>query len=221
MMNLAALVFNPFQENTYVLWDDTNECAIVDAGNGNPREDAVLDKFIRDRGLKPVLAVNTHGHIDHILGVGHVKETYGVPFALHGSDAFLLDTAADHARLYGMEIAAVPEIDVDLSCGTSVRFGNTTLEVIHTPGHSPGCVCLFDPENKILLTGDTLFKESIGRTDLPGGDYRQIMNSLFQKIIPLGGDVQVYPGHGPSTSIGHEVQNNPFIVEVVDGEVNP
>ncbi|MDR2936365.1 MAG: MBL fold metallo-hydrolase [Rikenellaceae bacterium] len=219
-MNLAALVFNSFQENTYVLWDDTNESVIVDAGNGNPREDAVLEKFIRERNLKPVFAINTHGHIDHILGVGCVKETHAVPFAMHGSDAFLLDTAAGHARLYGMEIAAVPEIDIDLSRETEIRFGNTLLEVIHTPGHSPGCVCLFDRENKIMLTGDTLFKESIGRTDLPGGDYRQIMNSLFRKIIPLGGDVRVYPGHGPSTSIGREVQNNPFIVEVVDGEIN-
>ena len=160
-MKIACLQFNPIQENTYVVWDDTSEAVVIDAGNSNPREDAALDNFIAQHGLKPVLAVNTHGHFDHTLGVAHLKKRY-------------------------------------------------------TPGH----VALFDPESKSLFTGDTLFRESIGRTDLPGGDYSWIMRSILDSLIPLGEEVRVYPGHGPESTIGHEMLYNPFVVEVLNQEVN-
>ena len=114
----------------------------------------------------------------------------------------------------------MPSIDTDMDTLDEIRFGETSLKIIPTPGHTPGHVSLFEPQSKALFTGDTLFRESIGRTDLPGGDYSWIMRSILDKIIPLGDDVQVYPGHGPETSIGHEVLYNPFIVEVLNQEVN-
>lgn len=219
-MKIACLQFNPIEENTYVVWDDTAECAVIDAGNFSPREDAVLDDLIARHGLKPVLAVNTHGHFDHTLGVQHLRERYGIPFALSGKDRFLLENAQTSGSVFGVKIGAMPTIDRDLDTLEEVRFGHTTLRVIPVPGHTPGHVALYEPQSKALFTGDTLFRESIGRTDLPGGDYSWIMRSILDRILPLGDDVHVYPGHGPETTIGHETLYNPFVVEVLNHEVN-
>lgn len=220
MINLAVLVFNAFQENTYVLSDETKECVIVDPGNNSPRENDAISKYIDKNGLKPVMVVNTHGHIDHIVGINYLKDTYHIPFALSGEDEFLVKSAPMQGRLYGFETDEAPTVDIDLSKQTTIKFGNTELEVIKTPGHSPGHIALYNKENKILLTGDTLFKGSVGRTDLPGGDYKQLMESIIGKLIPLGREVNVYSGHGPATTIGHELETNPFITEVIEGEVN-
>lgn len=220
MIKIAVLPFNPFQENTLIVSDHTGEAIIIDAGNYSQQENAALDKYIADNDLKPVMAVNTHGHIDHILGVGHVKGKYGIPFALHGDDIFLVDSAPAHGQIYGFNLAQAPVVDIDLKGQETIKFGESELQIIHTPGHTPGHINLYDPENKMLITGDTLFKESIGRTDLPGGDYSWIMKSILEKIMPLGGEVRFYPGHGPSSTLGHEAMYNPFIVEVLGGEVN-
>lgn len=219
-LNIAVFAFNPFQENTYVVWDASRECVIIDAGNYTAADDRKLTDFIREKGLTPVMALNTHGHIDHILGVPYVTETFGVPFALHGDDRFLVESAGEHARLYGFEARGIPQIDRDLKGEEELTFGDTTLKIIHTPGHTPGHVCIYEPQSKVLFSGDTLFKESIGRTDLPGGNYSWIMRSILDKIMPLGGDVEFYPGHGPKSTLGHEAMYNPFIVEVINGEVN-
>ena len=219
-MKIACLTFNPIQENTYVLWDETMECAVIDAGNSSPREDAALDNFIAEHGLKPVLAANTHGHFDHTLGVGHLKQRYGIPFALSSKDVFLLANAATSGSVFGVKVGAMPSVDRDLDGEQEIRFGNTSLRVLRTPGHTPGHVAFFDAESKSLFTGDTLFRESIGRTDLPGGDYSWIMRSILDVLVPLGDEVHVYPGHGPESTIGHEVLYNPFIVEVLNEEVN-
>ena len=219
-MKIACLPFNPIQENTYVVWDDSKECVVIDAGNCSPREDAALDDFIGRQGLKPVLAANTHGHFDHTLGVGHLKQRYGIPFALSEKDRFLLDNAAVSGSLFGVKTGPMPAIDRDLDAETEIRFGNSVLRILRTPGHTPGHVAFYEPESKALFTGDTLFRESIGRTDLPGGDYSWIMRSILDVIVPLGEEVHVYPGHGPESTIGHELLYNPFIVEVLNGEVN-
>ena len=216
-MKIACLQFNPIQENTYVVWDDTSEAVVIDAGNSNPREDAALDNFIAQHGLKPVLAVNTHGHFDHTLGVAHLKKRYGIPFALSSKDQFLLDNASTSGSIFGVAVGEMPPADIDLDTTPEIRFGHTVLRVIHTPGHTPGHVALFDPESKSLFTGD---RESIGRTDLPGGDYSWIMRSILDSLIPLGEEVRVYPGHGPESTIGHEMLYNPFVVEVLNQEVN-
>lgn len=220
MLKIACLPFNPIQENTYVLWDETNECVVIDAGNSSPREDAALDNFIAEHGLKPVLAANTHGHFDHTLGVEHLKQRYGIPFALSSKDAFLLENAATSGSIFGVKVGAMPTVERDLDGEQEIRFGKTTLRVLRTPGHTPGHVAFFDEESKSLFTGDTLFRESIGRTDLPGGDYSWIMRSILDVLVPLGDEVHVYPGHGPESTIGHEVLYNPFIVEVLNEEVN-
>ncbi len=219
-MKIACLTFNPIQENTYVVWDDTKECVVIDAGNSDARENTALDNFIADHGLRPVLAVNTHGHFDHTLGVAHLKERYGIPFALSAKDRFLVDNAQTSGSVFGVKIGAMPSTDIDLSTLDEVRFGTTTLRVIPTPGHTPGHVALYEPATKALFTGDTLFRESIGRTDLPGGDYSWIMRSILEKLLPLGDEVKVYPGHGPETTLGHETLYNPFVVEVLNDEVN-
>ena len=219
-MKIACLTFNPIQENTYLLWDDTSECVVIDAGNSSPREDAALDDFIARHGLKPVLAANTHGHFDHTFGVEHLKQRYGIPFALSSKDRFLVDNAATSGSVFGVRIGAMPSTDIDLEQQQEIRFGQTRLQILRTPGHTPGHVAFYEPESKSLFTGDTLFRESIGRTDLPGGDYSWIMRSILDVIVPLGEEVRVYPGHGPETTIGHELLYNPFIVEVLNEEVN-
>ena len=220
MIKVGVLPFNPFQENTIVLSDESGECVIVDAGNYNPQEDAALSKYITDNGLKPVMAVNTHGHVDHMLGVNYVKETYGIPFAIHGKDKFLIDSAPTQGANYGFKVDKVPTVDIDLEGQKELKFGNTVFQIIETPGHTPGHVAFYNSDNKLLLTGDTLFRESIGRTDLPGGDYSWIMRSILDKLIPLGDDVHFYPGHGMESTIGHESLYNPFVTEVLNHEIN-
>ena len=220
-MNVVKFVFNPIQENTYVVWDDTKECIIIDAGNMSAREDRVLAEFIEEQGLKPVLAVNTHCHFDHILGVEFVRSTYGAKFAASSADNAIMLGAKEHCAMFGIEVGELPTaVDIDLATTDEVHFGNTTLRVIPTPGHTPGCVSLYHEESKSLFTGDTLFRESIGRTDLPGGDYPTIMRSILKQILPLGDEVTIYPGHGDKSTIGHESLYNPFVVEVLNNEVN-
>ncbi len=219
-MQIALFQFNPFQENTYVVWDATKECVIIDAGCYSAPERRRLQTFIEEKGLKPMMALNTHGHVDHILGVEFVRETWGVPFALHGADKFLVESAVEHGAIYGFNVEAIPQIDLMLDNESQVSFGDTTLRLIHTPGHTPGHICIYAEEDKKLFTGDTLFRESIGRTDLPGGDYSWIMRSIIDRILPLGGDVEIYPGHGNHSTIGHEALYNPFITEAIGGEVN-
>lgn len=220
-MKIARLIFNPIQENTYIIWDDTLEAAVIDAGNMNERENEVLAKFIADNGLKPKYALNTHGHFDHLLGVDFLREKYGAQLAMSSKDEFLLKGASVSAELFGVKADALPEaIDIDLEGKESIKFGNTELKIIPTPGHTPGHVAFFEPASKVLFTGDTLFRESIGRTDLPGGDYSWIMRSIIENILPLGDDVKIYPGHGETSDIGHESMYNPFVVEVINNEVN-
>ena len=218
-MEIKRVVFNPFRENTYLVWDDTKECIVIDAGNMNEGENRILAEMIESRGLKPVMAVNTHAHFDHVGGVKWLKDTYGVTFACSPKDQFLIDSTAG-GMVYGIKCNDVPAIDIDLDGVEDIRFGNTVLRVIKTPGHTPGHVVLFNEEDKSLFTGDTLFRESIGRTDLPGGDYSWIMKSILEEIVPLGDDVTIYPGHEDASTIGHEVLYNPFIVEVLNNEIN-
>lgn len=219
-MNIARLVFNPLLENTYILWDATKECIVVDAGAFSQRENAMLEKFIARHELRPVKVVATHGHFDHTMGVAYIKERYGAEFVCSAKDNFLIENAATSAGIFGVKTCAIPLPDIDMEELEELRFGETSLRIIPTPGHTPGHVSLYEPQSKIVLTGDTLFRESIGRTDLPGGDYSWIMRSIIERLLPLGDEVKVYPGHGDESDIGHESLYNPFITEVLNNEVN-
>ena len=220
-MNIVKFVFNPIQENTYLLWDQTMECIIIDAGNSSAGEDSRLADFIANNGLKPVMAVNTHGHFDHLMGVNFLKQTYGIKFALSSKDEYLRASAQQSCAMFGIAaVVDVPQIDIDLDTIDTISFGETELKVIKTPGHTPGGVCLYHEQSSQLFSGDTLFRESIGRTDLPGGEYGTIIRSILNNIIPLGDEVTVYPGHSDKTTIGHESLYNPFVVEAINGEIN-
>ncbi len=221
MIHIAVRPFNAFRENTYILTDETGACLIVDPGNYSAAENAQIADYIKDNHLIPRLIVITHAHVDHVSGVRFLQERYRMPFAAHSEDAFLLAAMPVSSKMYGFDIQHVPNIDIDLSKESSLKFGHSEVEVIHVPGHSPGHIALYSPRERFLIAGDVLFAGSIGRTDLPGGDYKVLMESILGKIVPLGGDVTVYPGHGRSTTISQELERNPFITEVLNGEVTP
>lgn len=219
MTKLATLQFNPFGENTYILYDHTGECVIIDAGCYNAKEQQTLVEFIRKNELRPVLALNTHAHVDHICGVEFVKQTWDVPFALHEGETQILEMTPCYAESLGFIINDVPKVEINLAHTRRINFGESVLDVIDTPGHTPGGVSVHLPGEQLLVTGDTLFKESIGRTDLPGGDYPTLINSIIRAIIPLGADTRIFPGHGPASTISHEIMFNPFVSEVLQGQM--
>ncbi|MEG1606921.1 MAG: MBL fold metallo-hydrolase [Mucinivorans sp.] len=221
MIKIAQITFNPFCENTYILIDkETNQCVIVDAGCYNEKEQQTLASFIEQHKLIPVLNIATHGHIDHIVGADFASKQWNIPYMIHSLDVQLVQSGASYASSMGFEMGETPAISAELADNQEIKLAENTIKIIHTPGHTPGGVSIFIPSQNQLLSGDTLFKESIGRTDLPGGDYNQIMNSILTRLIPLGSDIQIYPGHGPFTTLSHELSYNPFITEAIDGQVN-
>lgn len=211
MINIETFVFNPFQENTYILFDHTGECIIVDAGCQETEEKEQLLDYIEDHGFKPVKLVNTHCHIDHILGVAFLSQKFDLPFYIHSLEKPLLSASMKQADFFGLSLELPPEPEGFLDDGDVLRFGESSLELIHIPGHSPGGILLYSPERKFILSGDVLFRGSIGRTDLPGGDYESLVNGIREKLLGLDPDTRVYPGHGPHTSIGTEKESNPFL----------
>lgn len=211
MINIETFVFNPFQENTYILYDHTGECIIIDAGCQEQEEKEQLLDYIEDHGFKPVKLVNTHCHIDHILGVAFLSKKFDLPFYIHSREKLLLSESMKQADFFGLSLELPPEPGGFLNDGDVLRFGESSLELIHIPGHSPGGILLYSPEQKFILSGDVLFRGSIGRTDLPGGDYESLVNGIREKLLGLDPDTRVFPGHGPHTSIGTEKESNPFL----------
>ncbi|MEI6820819.1 MAG: MBL fold metallo-hydrolase [Bacteroidota bacterium] len=211
MITIKKFVFNDFQVNCYVLYDETKECIIVDAANYNKSEDDELANYITNEGLKPVCLVNTHCHIDHILGSAFVENTYGLGITMHAAGKVFLDNAIAQANVYGFNLKGVAKVTGSLNEGDKIKFGNSELEVLYTPGHADGSICLVNHTQEFVITGDVLFQESIGRTDLPTGDYDLLKKNIITKLFTLEVTYIVYPGHGPSTSIGNEAMNNPFI----------
>ena len=210
-MKLHSFTFNPFSENTYVIWDDTKQCAIVDPGCYTNSEQQELKTFIEDNDLSPVLLLQTHAHIDHVFGTAFVNRTWGLKPKLHKKEKLVYDSASMIGMQYGVPIAALPEAEYSLEGGDEVTFGSTTLQVLFTPGHSPGSVCFYCEKDRLVLAGDVLFQGSIGRTDLPGGDYNTLIHSINTRLLTLGDEVTVYSGHGPKTKIVFEKLHNPFL----------
>lgn len=212
MLKIKPLVFNPFDETTYIVYNpDTLDAIVIDPGMGTREELDDFDRFISERGLKIQGIVNTHLHLDHCFGANYVKDKYGVPVGAHVADAFLGNNIDDQARKFGIRLKGREVmIDSPLADGDTISIGDDKLEVIHTPGHSPGGICLYSREGKFLIAGDTLFAGSIGRTDLPGGNHSHLINSVRTKLFSLPEDTLVLPGHGPTTTIGQEKHSNPF-----------
>ncbi len=211
MIEVVKFVFNPFQENTYLLYDETSECIIVDPGCSGHEEQELLRNYIIAHGLIPVKVILTHAHVDHICGAKFLSDEYGLVPECHKEDLGLLEQAQFHGKVLGFTIETPPTPTRFLEEGKELRFGNSSLQIMHVPGHSKGSVALHSNENSFVLTGDVLFSGSIGRTDLPGGSYEVLMNSIREKLLPMGDEVVVYAGHGPDTSILEEKKSNPFI----------
>lgn len=209
-MKTALFTVNPFQENSIVVYDDTGECAIIDPGFSNRAEQDLLADFVETNQLNPTLLLNTHCHIDHILGNRFVADTYHLDLHIHPLDRPLLEAAKSYAHLYGLDYDPSPDPVHSLKEGSDVKFGNTVLEVLHLPGHAPGHVIFVHHASKTIIGGDVIFSGSIGRTDLPGGNHEDLLNSIRQKLFALPDDYIVYTGHGPQTSVGKEKATNPF-----------
>jgi len=203
--------FNAFAENTYVLYSDNKEAAIIDPGCSTPEECKCLADFIKSEGLKPIMLLNTHCHIDHILGNHFVYSEYGLAPILHRNELSLLQSLSKVAAFYGVNATPSPEPLRFIEEHEKIKLGDSTLEVIYSPGHSPGSVCFYNVKEKKLWGGDVLFRESIGRTDLPGGDYDTLEHNILTKIFTLPDEVEVFSGHGVPTTIVHEKINNPFV----------
>ena len=210
MMTIQTFVFNPFQENTIVAFDETREAVVIDPGCYEPEERKKLDDFISTQKLTVKYLLNTHCHIDHVLGNDYVKEKYKVKLLIHAYDEPVLRAVKSYAPNYGFPGYRETLPDQFLKEGDTVQFGNTTLYVLFLPGHSPGHVGFYDREQKVILSGDVLFEGSIGRTDLPGGDFNTLIDSIHRKLFTLPDDVVVYPGHGRTTTLGEEKISNPF-----------
>ncbi|WP_247231361.1 MBL fold metallo-hydrolase [Telluribacter sp. SYSU D00476] len=211
MIQIESFTFNPFAENTYVLYDETGEAVFIDPGNYERQEHDELISYIEANGLKPVAIINTHAHIDHVLGIAFLKRKYGIPFSLHAIDEPLLKAVKAYAPNYGFAGFDEPEIEHYLEEGQTVTFGNSTLEILHVPGHAPGHVAFVNHEQRFVIGGDVLFRQSIGRTDLPGGDHNTLLRSIRTKLFTLADDYTVYAGHMEPTTIGYEKKYNPFL----------
>ena len=211
MIRIEKYTVNPLQENSYLIYDETKECVIIDAGFHYRDEREEILSVISENNLRPVKLINTHGHFDHLIGVEFLRETYKIPFLIHASDAFWVEGAVDQGDFFGFKMKPVRPPDGFISPEEPVKFGNSSLSVFHVPGHSPGHVVFYAPEEKFIIAGDVLFYGSIGRTDLPGGDFKILVSGIKSKLLTLPGEVTVYSGHGPETTIGFEKQNNPFL----------
>lgn len=211
MITINKLIFNPFQVNTYILSDETMKCIIIDAACNEPAEEETLRKNIETRSLTPEKLVTTHCHIDHVLGNQFVKNHYNIELISNSGDDFLLNSIKESGILFGIDVKQPPVADRYIKEGDIIKFGNSSLNVLEVPGHSPGSIVLYAQEDNFLITGDVLFSGSIGRTDLPGGNMDTLLAGIKEKLLILSEETVVYPGHGPATTIGEEIKNNPYL----------
>lgn len=210
-MKIKKFTFNGFSENTYIIYDDTKECVIIDPGCYLESEKEELNSFIVSQELIPVLLVNTHCHIDHIFGNSYAAKKWKIKLIIHQLDLELLKNAKEIAISYGFtnyEVSPLPERFI--SEGEKIKFGNSELNILFIPGHAPGHIALYSKKENFIISGDTLFRGSIGRTDLPGGEHEVLLSSIREKLFILSDNTTVYCGHGPETTIGFEKNQNPF-----------
>lgn len=211
MLNIQSFPFNPFQTNTYIISDENKNAVVIDPSFVHPHEREVFDNYIQKNELKLVGAYNTHLHFDHCLGTQYIKDKYGLEYAAHKDGLLFLESAIKQAAFYGLDITGVYPPASYLTEGSLIKHGDIELRIIYTPGHADGSVCFVSDSDKFVITGDVLFRESIGRTDLPTGDLDLLLGSIHNKLFKLDGAYRVYPGHGPSTTIAEEITGNPFL----------
>jgi len=211
-MTIKTFTFNPFQENTYLVFDETNEAVVIDAGCLQAGEKQVLTRFIEDNKLTLKRVLNTHLHLDHQFGNKFLFDTYGIAPEACIEDEFLLENVVAQARSYGFPVTEEAQpLGAYIIENQEITFGNSSLKAIHAPGHSPGSMVLYSEKDGVMFAGDVLFQGSIGRTDLPKGDYASLILAITKKLLVLPDSTVVYCGHGPSTTIGYEKKNNPYL----------
>lgn len=212
MANVVKLTFNDFQENTYIVYDDTGECVLFDPGCYQKHEEEELVRTISERKLKPVRLINTHCHLDHVFGNKFAAEHFKLGLEIHRGELPVLEAVPQVCMMYGLPPAQPsPAPSRFIEAGDVIEFGETKLEVLFTPGHSPASLSFYCRESGFVIAGDVLFYGSIGRTDLPGGDFNTLINSIKEQLLVLPDDTVVYPGHGPKTTVAFERANNPFL----------
>jgi hydroxyacylglutathione hydrolase len=211
MITIKQFTYNAFQVNTYILHDATLECIIIDAGMESKVEENEIIDYIESKKLKPVLLVNTHTHIDHILGNNFIATKYNIPLVAHKDAEPFISRAPVYGQTFGISMENPKDIDQFIDENSALVFGKSKLKVLLTPGHADGSLCFYSPEDHFVISGDVLFYQSIGRTDLPTGSYEVLQKSIWEKLFTLPDETVVYPGHGPETTIGYEKVNNPFI----------
>lgn len=211
MLQIQSFTFNPVQENTYVLYNEKGAACIIDPGCYFSSEEQALKGFMESHNLTPVLLLNTHCHLDHIFGNRFVQKTWNLTLHLHPAEKQLLELGPVQGQMWQLPFDNYNGELKYLEEGDSVRLGDETLDVLFTPGHSPGSICFYSKAHKFIIDGDVLFNGSVGRTDLPGGYFKTLEQSIKTKLYTLPEDVIVYSGHGPSTTIGDEIKTNPFV----------
>lgn len=211
MLTVKSFEFNPVQENTYVLFSEKDACCIVDPGCYFGNERNVLQEYIEQQGLSPKLLLNTHCHLDHVFGNKFVYDTWDLPLHLHEKEEPVLALAPEMGLRWGMPFENYRGEHIHLLPGRSLTLGDDLLSILFLPGHSPGSVGFYCARQGFLIGGDVLFREGIGRTDLPGGDHATLLHSIRQQLWTLPDETIVYPGHGEPTTIGWEKAHNPFL----------
>jgi len=210
MLTVKKFTFNPIQENTYILHDETRQAIIIDAGCYSKQEQDTVHNYLEKNDLQLVLALNTHCHIDHVVGNAWVKQSYKVPLLMHPAEADVLRAVPLYAHLYGFSQYQPSEPDKFIDETQQISFGNSTLAILFVPGHSVGHLAFYSKEQNFCISGDVLFENSIGRTDLPGGDYDTLVNSIYNVMYKLPDNTLIYSGHGNETTIGREKKYNYF-----------
>ena len=210
-MPLHCLTFNPFQENTYVLADAAGQAAVIDPGMSDASERDEFDHFLRKHNLTLVACWLTHAHIDHVLGLSHIDNVYDLQPHVHPGERPVYESNPQVASMYGVALADLPPAKYDIADGKVMQVGQLSLKPILAPGHSPASVCFYLEAEGLLIGGDVLFRESIGRTDLPGGDHETLLKSIREQVYTLPKKTVVWPGHGPQTTVAYERVNNPFV----------
>jgi glyoxylase-like metal-dependent hydrolase (beta-lactamase superfamily II) len=211
MLKIQSFVFSPIQENTYLLYDEFNNCAIIDPGCYFDAEKEQLVGFIQKSGLQPKMLLNTHCHLDHVFGNKHIAEKYKLTLQLHEKEVAVLGFAPTSGLMYDMPFDNYAGDYIYLKEGDIIKIGEDKLKVIEAPGHSPGHVCFYCAKQNFLIGGDVLFNRSIGRTDLPGGNHEQLIKNIKEKLFVLPNETVLYSGHGPATTIGEEKEGNPYL----------